>query len=339
MINTSPGFLKNTSEIVLPSEYRRFSATISVLGQTNPKDIKYRFRLLNSESDKQWFTTFPGKELLYANLAAGTYVLQVEAFNISKQRLGERISLKVISEEVFYRTWWFALLLFLSASLTILYLFYQYKTKQELFAKNEIALNEAKTKNTMMLEIHHRIKNNLQIVSGLLGLQMAKSSNRDLREKLQDSQSRIESIAGIHNLLYNSSNQDLISVRENIEKSVAYYKKLFPINAMYHLDVDGSILNIKQATPFALLLNELINNSNKHAFQETEHPEIFIKFEKRDNRYLFVYFDNGSFKKQESQKESMGMKIIEMMNKQLKGDLKIENTSNFKLTLLFPTNE
>ena len=339
MINTSPDFLKKTSEIVLPSEYRRFSATISVLGQTNPQDIKYRFRLLNSESDKQWFTTFPGKELLYANLAAGTYVLQVEAYNISKQKLGERIALKIISEEVFYRTWWFALLLFLSASFTILYLFYQYKIKQELFAKNEIALNDAKTKNTMMLEIHHRIKNNLQIVSGLLGLQMAKSSNKELKAKLQDSQSRIESIAGIHNLLYNSNNQDLISVRENIEKCVAYYKKLFPINATYHLDIDGSILSIKQATPFALLLNELINNSNKHAFQEIEHPEIFLKFEKQDNRYVFVYFDNGSFKKQESQKESMGMKIIEMMNKQLKGELKIENATNFKLTLFFPTNE
>ncbi|MGM0934063.1 MAG: histidine kinase dimerization/phosphoacceptor domain -containing protein [Bacteroidota bacterium] len=338
-INTSPDFLKNTSEIILPSEYRRFSATISVLGQTNPQDIKYRFRLLNSESDKQWFTTFPGKELLYANLAAGTYVLQVEAYNISKQKLGERIALKIISEEVFYRTWWFALLLFLSASITILYLFYQYKIKQELFAKNEIALNDAKTKNTMMLEIHHRIKNNLQIVSGLLGLQMAKSTNKELKIKLQDSQSRIESIAGIHNLLYNTSNQDFISVKKNIENSVSYYQKLFPKNVSYHLDIDASLLSNKQATPFSLLLNELINNSNKHAFPETGNPEIFIHFEKRDKKYVFKYFDNGNFKKQESQKESMGMKIIEMMNKQLKGDLKIENTTNFKLTLHFSTNE
>ncbi|WP_037319069.1 sensor histidine kinase [Salegentibacter sp. Hel_I_6] len=338
-INTSPDFLNNTSEIVLPSEYRRFSATISVLGQTNPQDIKYRFRLLNSESDLQWFTTFSGRELLFANLAAGTYILQVEAYNISKQKLGERIALKIISEEVFYKTWWFALLLFLSVSLTILYLFYQYKIKQDLFAKNEIALNDAKTKHTMMLEIHHRIKNNLQIVSGLLGLQMAKSTNKELKTKLQDSQSRIESIAGIHNLLYNTSNQDFISIKENIENSVAYYQKLFPKNVKYHLDIDTSLLSIKQATPFSLLLNELINNSNKHAFPDTENPEIFIHFKKRDKKYVFEYFDNGSFKKQANQKESMGMKIIEMMNKQLKGDLKIENTTNFKLTLLFSTNE
>jgi len=338
-INTSPAFLNNTSEIVLPSEYRRFSATISVLGQTNPQNIKYRFRLLNSESDLQWFTTFAGKELLFANLAAGTYILQVEAYNISKQKLGERIALKIISEEVFYKTWWFALLLFLAASITILYLFYQYKIKQDLFAKNEIALNDAKTKNVMMLEIHHRIKNNLQIVSGLLGLQMAKSTNEELKIKLQDSQSRIESIAGIHNLLYNTNNKNFISVKENTENSVAYYQKLFPENVRYNLDIDASLLSINQATPFSLLLNELINNSNKHAFVETENPEIFIHFEKRDKKYVFEYFDNGRFKKQEGTKESMGMKIIEMMNKQLKGDLKIENTTNFKLTLIFSTNE
>ncbi|SKB77172.1 Two-component sensor histidine kinase, contains HisKA and HATPase domains [Salegentibacter holothuriorum] len=338
-INTSPAFLNKTSEIVLPSEYRRFSATLSVFGQMKPQDIKYRYRLLNSASNLDWFTTYAGKEILFANLAAGIYTLQVEAYSASKQKIGETITLKVIAEEVFYKTWWFILLFLLFVFTAVLYLFNQYKVKQKLFAKNKIALNEAKIKNTMMLEIHHRIKNNLQIVSGLLGLQMANSKNEELKAKLQDSQSRIESIAGIHNLLYNSSNQNLISLKENIENCVAYYKKLFPVNATYHLNIDASILSINQATPFSLLLNELINNSNKHAFAETEHPEIFIHFEKRDKKYVFEYSDNGSFKNQESQKQAMGMKIIGMMNKQLKGDLKIEKTTNFKLILLFPTHE
>lgn len=338
-INTSPDFFKNTSKIVLPSEYRRFSATLSVLGEMLPQDLKFRFRLLDSESDVDWFTSFPGKELLYANLAAGTYTLEVEAFSPSRQKIGERIAFKIIVKEVFYKTWWFALSLLVFISIFTFYLFYQFKEKQELSAENKIALNEAHIKNAMMLEIHHRIKNNLQIVSGLLGLQMAKSTNEELKEKLQDSQSRIESIAGIHNLLYHTSNQDFISVKENIEHSVAYYQKLFPKNVSYHLKIDASVLSVKQATPFSLLLNELINNSNKHAFEKTAQPEIFICFEKHGKIYAFEYFDNGSFKKQENQKESMGMKIIEMMNKQLKGDLKMENTANFKLTLLFPTNE
>jgi two-component sensor histidine kinase len=338
-VNASPDFLNNTSEIVLPAEYRRFSATLSVLGEIVPQDIKYRFRLLNSESDSDWFTTYPGRELLYANLAAGTYTLEVEAFSPSQPKIGERVALKIISKEVFYKTWWFILLLLGFVSLSVVYLFYQYRIKQVLFAKNEMALNEANIKNTMMLEIHHRIKNNLQIVSGLLGLQIAKSKNEELKLKLQDSQSRIESIAGIHNLLYHTSNQDFISVKENIENSVTYYQKLFLDNVSYQLDIDASLLSVKKATPFSLLLNELINNSNKHAFTEIEHPVISIYFKKQDKTYVFEYFDNGNFKKQENKKVSMGMKIIEMMSKQLKGDLKIENTSNFKLTLLFSTNE
>jgi two-component sensor histidine kinase len=338
-VNTSPGFLNNTSEIVLPSEYRRFSTTLSVFGQMNPQDIKYQYRLLGNGNTSDWFTNYSGKEILYANLSAGTYNLQVEAYNASNQKIGERITLKVISKEVFYKTWWFILLLLLLVSISVLYLFNQYREKQILFAKNKIAVNEAKIKNVMMLEIHHRIKNNLQIVSGLLGLQIVNSKNEELKEKLQDSQSRIESIAGIHNLLYNSNKQNLIAVKENIENSIEYYKRLFPINATYHLDIDASILDIDQATPFSLLLNELINNSYKHAFTKTENPKIYIHFEKQGKKYVFEYFDNGSFKNEKSPKQAMGMKIIEMMNKQLKGDLRIENSTSFKLILLFPTHE
>ncbi|WP_423820393.1 sensor histidine kinase [Salinimicrobium sp. TIG7-5_MAKvit] len=338
-VNTSPDFLNNTRKIVLPSEYRRFSATLSVFGQMNPRDIKFRYRLLGNGNTSNWFTNYSGKEILYANLSAETYDLQVEALNSSNQKIGERISLEVISKEVFYKTWWFILLLLFLISISVFYLFYQYKEKQVLFAKNRIAVNEAKIKNVMMLEIHHRIKNNLQIVSGLLGLQIVNSRNDELKEKLQDSQSRIESIAGIHNLLYNSSKQNLIPVKENIENSIDYYKKLFPINATYHLNIDASILDIDQATPFSLLLNELINNSYKHAFTKTENPEIYIHFEKQGNKYVFKYSDNGSFNNEKSPKQAMGMKIIEMMNKQLKGNLSIENSTSFKLTLFFPTNE
>ena len=338
-VNTSPVFLNNTSEVVLPSEYRRFSTTLSVFGQMNPQNVKYRYRLLNSESDKDWFIAYPGKELLYANLEAGTYTLEVEAFTSSQQKIGERITLKIISEEFFYKTWWFVLLLLVFISLFVLYLLNQYKVKRDLSVKREMALNEAKVKSSMMLEIHHRVRNNLQIVSGLLFFQMAKSTDEELKIKLQSCQSRIESIAGIHNLLYNSNNEEFISVKQSIETSVAHYQKLFSENVNYHLDIDASFLSIDQVTSFSLLLNELINNSIKHAFTKTASPEIFIHFKKQGKTYVFTYFDNGCFKKQENQKESMGMKIIEMMSKQLKGELKIENTANFKLTLLIPTNE
>lgn len=334
-IHTSPHFLKHVKGIKLPSEYQRFSATMSVFGQMDSDDVKYRYRLLDYTNNSEWFTSYSGKEILFANLAPGNYTLQVEAYDSSENKIGETIELKIISDKIFYKTWWFIFLLFIVASSIIIYIFYQYKGKQILYAKNEIALGEAKIKTEMMLEIHHRIKNNLQIISGLLGLQMLNSSNEELKLNLQDSQSRIESIAGIHNLLYNSSNFEALSFKENVKNIIAYYKTLFPIKVKYNLNLDGTILSIDKATPLSLLLNELINNSNKHAFAKIENPEITIKFTKKDKNYLFEYSDNGNFKKGIVKKESMGMKIVNMMIKQLKGDLKIKETNGFSLTLSF----
>jgi len=334
-IHTSPLFLKDVKEIKLPSEYHRFSATMSVFGQMNSEDVKYRYRLLDDTNNSDWFTSYSGKEILFANLAPGYYTLQVEAYDASEKKIGETIELKIISDKIFYKTWWFVFLVFIVASSIIIYIFYQYKGKQILYAKNEIALNEAKIKTAMMLEIHHRIKNNLQIISGLLGLQMINSSNEELKLSLRDSQSRVESIAGIHDLLYNSNNFEALSFNENVKNIIAYYKTLFPIKVKYNLNIDSSILSIDKATPLSLLLNELINNSNKHAFANIENPEITINFAKKGQNYLFEYSDNGNFKKGIEKKESMGMKIVDMMSKQLKGDLIIKETNGFSLTLLF----
>ncbi|WP_194852317.1 histidine kinase dimerization/phosphoacceptor domain -containing protein [Nonlabens antarcticus] len=337
-INTAPGFLKNTKEIRLPSEYRRFSTTVSVFGEVSTRDVKYRYRLLNKDSNSDWFTSYPGKELLYANLAAGTYTLQIEALDSSKNKIGDTLKLRIIAQEVFYKTWWFIMLVMIVTVGILSILFSQYKSKQTLYAKNEIALNEANIKSDMMLEIHHRIKNNLQIVSALLGWQRANSDNMELKLKLEDSQNRIMSIAGIHDLLYNTDNQNTVEVKEYVKNIIGYYKKLYLIDVNYHLKIDSTVLNTDQATPFSLLLNELINNSNKHAFDVIDHPEITICFTQMGEYYKFEYFDNGNFKQEDDKKKAMGMRIVEMMNRQLKGSIEIKKTSNFHLTLLLPSH-
>lgn len=336
--NTSPQFLNNTKEIVLPSEYRRFSVNASVFESLNPLDVNYRFRLLDEEVESEWYATYPGKELLYANLAPGKYTLQFEALDSSNTKLGETLELTVISEQVFYKTWWFISLILLTIIGVLIYLFNQYKIKQDFFAKNELALNEAMVKNNMMLEIHHRIKNNLQIVSGFLELQMANSDDKFLKSVLENSQGRIESIAGIHELLYNTENENSVAVKENVDRIIAYYKKLFLFSIEYEVDIDSSIMGIDQITPFSILFNELISNSNKHAFERIDHPKITIRFHKNQSMYAFEYFDNGDFKIENSNANTMGMRIITMMNKQLKGRLKIKKDTHFHLTMFFPVN-
>ena len=91
-----------------------------------------------------------------------------------------------------------------------------------------------------------------------------------------------------------------------------------------------------KAIPLALTLNELINNSYKHAFEKEDNAQINISLKKNTKEYKFYYSDNGTFKQNEEDGVSMGMKIIEMMISQLKGELTIIKENNFQLIVRFP---
>lgn len=336
-----PNFLKEVKEINLPASNQRFSSKVAVLGTINNLELKFRYRLFSASEDTKpsWNRLTNGNEILFTHLASGIYQFEVEALTASNQKIGKTLQLQINSKEIFYKTWWFMVLVILASLFLIGYFFYQFKTKQQLYAETEIALNEARVKEAMMLEIHHRIKNNLQIVSGLLSLQAMKSDNKELKEKLQDSQSRIESIAGIHNVLYNADNQESIVVKDYFANIVNYNKNLFPVKVEYSMDIDESILFMDKAIPLALTINELISNSYKHAFANVENPEISITFYKEKNKCYLHYADNGVFKEKDTKRASMGLRIIDMMNNQLKGNLTVNSDKNFSLNLEFKDHE
>ena len=331
-------FLNSTKEIILPSFNQRFSARIGLENIVNHKNYKYGYRLVQ-DSEKElpeWSPLYLDNEIVFSNLSAGEYTLQVEVLSSINKKLGDVLELKIISRKIFYKTWWFALILLSMIVVVFSYLFYQFKSKQKLFAENQIALNEAKVKEAMMLEIHHRIKNNLQVVSGLLSIQAFNTQNDELKAKLQDSQGRIESIAGIHNILYKSDSQEKVLVEEYFSDIISYNKTLFTKSVKYNLDIDEFKMPMDKAIPLALIFNELINNSHKHAFKENENPEIKVSFKKEYNVYRFIYADNGKFKEGEGNNTSMGMKIINMMISQLKGEVEMNTKNNFEIIINFP---
>ena len=334
-ILTSPSELNSLKQLILPPSNQRFTATVSVLGIVNPSDIKYRYRLLEDNNESSWIRLYNGNEIIFSNLASGEYTLQVEALTLANQKIGKTVELKIVSKIVFYKTWWFALIGLIVILSVLSYFFYQLKEKEKLHAENTIAINKAKIKEAMMLEIHHRIKNNLQVVSGLLSLQANNSDNVELKTKLQDSQSRIESIAGIHNILYSSDNQESVSVKKHFNKIINYNKTLFPVPVTYKFNIDGTNLYMDKAIPLALILNELINNSYKHAFQNQQQPQINVGFIEEVNSFKFSYSDNGIFKEKRGNKISMGMKIVHMMVTQLKGTYQIQKDKNFAFELVF----
>mgnify|MGYP005991498281 CR=1 FL=1 len=332
---TAPNKLRKIDKLILPASNQRFTTSVSVLGIVNPNDIKYRYRLLDNKNKSNWIRLYSGNEILFSNLAAGEYTLQVEALTLANQKIGETLELKIVSEIVFYKSWWFILSLVMVLVTVVAYIANQFVQYQKLQTSNKIAVNEAKVKEVMMLEIHHRIKNNLQVVSGLLGLQALNSTNKEVKSKLKDSQGRIESIAGIHNILYNSNNQEFITVKEYFNDIISYNQTLFPLNIAYSLAIDHVNLNMDKAIPLALILNELVNNSYKHAFKKQNNPKINITFKEYKMQYVFTYSDNGNFKEKRKKETSMGMKIVAMMIEQLEGKSIIKEEENFHLEVFF----
>lgn len=336
---SDPDFVTTKKEIILPSSNQRFSAKVSLSGVVNYNNYKYRYRLVK-DSEKEnmlpWNRHYLQNEILFSNLSAGTYTLQIELLNSINEKVSLPLELKIISKEIFYRTWWFALFLIFSIIVFFGFLSYQFKSKQKLFAANKIAVNEAKIKEAMMLEIHHRIKNNLQVVSGLLSLQAFNSQNEELKLKLKDSQGRIESIAGIHNILYKGDSQEKIAVEEYFNDIITYNKTLYKKSVSFNLDIDTTSLAMDKAIPLALIFNELIINSYKHAFENVKSPNIYINFKEENSEFKFFYTDNGEFINKSEERISMGMKIISMMITQLKGKQRLEKKSSFHMEILFP---
>ena len=190
-----------------------------------------------------------------------------------------------------------------------------------------------KEKEVLLAEIHHRVKNNLAVITGLLELQRYSTPEEDAQNALYESQMRVNSIALIHEKLYQSEDLSQISfdvyIRElsNIILTSLVHGKN---NVQLNIDADTVQLTINQAIPCGLILNEIITNSFKHAFEDTNEGNIDISFKEEEGRQLtLIIEDDGSGlpeNLQEKSDESLGMTLISTLTKQLKGESEFKNT-------------
>ncbi|WP_431198730.1 sensor histidine kinase [Mucilaginibacter sp. P25] len=226
--------------------------------------------------------------------------------------------------------------------------YYNYRLKQktnnEIREKND-ALNQlVKDKEWLIKEIHHRVKNNLQIVIGLLQRQSSFVDNAEALAIIQNSEHRMQSIALIHQKLYQSDDLALIDMADYIDGFVSYLKEyLDPQSRIIFLrEVDAIQLDVAQAVPVGLILNEAITNSIKYAFPEDGYGTINITLtETCENSYLLIIADNGwglkpGFNIEEC--HSLGMKLIKGLSKQLNGKLQIISEKGLCLKISFKTD-
>lgn len=226
---------------------------------------------------------------------------------------------------------------FILVFIGIIFLMYVY-TKQ--FYKYNQKLNESnieleqvnielsgriKEREVLLHEVHHRVKNNLQMVSGLLSLQSNTAKDQKLSKLLKTSQERINAISGVHELLYRSNNLKFIDINEYTEdlvKNIKVSSYTDKRNIIIQTDLQSSIIEIKKIIPYGLIINELLSNSIKHAFNDMG-GLIKIEGRKTDHEYIIKLSDNGKGLPLDFDIEnldSLGFKLLKGLIEQINGE-------------------
>jgi PAS domain S-box-containing protein len=204
--------------------------------------------------------------------------------------------------------------------------------------------NSIAEKEVLLSEVHHRVKNNLAIITGLIELQKAGIVDEGLNVILKETQNRIYSIATVHELLYNTDSFVQVSFEEYGKKLISRIREMFTssdqkVDVIHRIETKE--ININQAIPLGLLLNELITNSCKHAFVEREKGTIHIKVTENDGIVEVEYRDDGiGFDLQKfEESNTLGVTLIKTLIEQLDAEYEINANNGFRLKFRFKKTE
>ncbi len=197
-------------------------------------------------------------------------------------------------------------------------------------------------KDLLIKEIHHRVKNNFQVISSLLKLQSARAKDDTVKLILEESCTRILSMSKIHEMLYRTDNLEHINFRENIQNIVHSLVELYNGNCRhvtFNVVCDNIKLTIDTAIPCSLILNELISNSLKYAFNDWEHAKIDIILASKNGNCILSVKDNGigypdGFENKTS--GSLGILIVKTFASQLNGKIEFINSGGAECRITFP---
>jgi two-component sensor histidine kinase len=204
------------------------------------------------------------------------------------------------------------------------------KQNKEIFSQHQY-------QQILLKEIHHRVKNNLQIISSLLSLQSNAIDNKDVSQVLDESRRRIEAIALIHEKLYQGDKIDRVDFKSYLMEIMRSQQK---INSNLKCEVTSSEVAFKLdiAVPLGLIISEMIVNSVKHAFKGIENPELKVELNNNNQTIELIVQDNGIGLPENfslEQPVSLGTEIIQALTDQIEAEIKYENDNGAKFTIVF----
>lgn len=212
-------------------------------------------------------------------------------------------------------------------------------------SERDLLARSVAEKEVLVQEVHHRVKNNLAVIASLLRLQAAKFSDESFAAALRESQNRVESMALIHEQLYSNDNMrevDLAHHAALLAANLFHSYGVDPARIAYRVAVEPMPLGVDQAIPAGLILNELISNALKHAFPNGRSGSVTIEGARRQGRIELNVSDDGVGVPADAElvhPHSLGMQIIQILTRQLKGTFEVacRRPATFKIS--FPEAE
>ncbi|WP_433763551.1 sensor histidine kinase [Flavobacterium ginsenosidimutans] len=274
-----------------------------------------------------------------------------DMIKLKNKTLLQQVKLK---NEIFLRNSMVIFVILLLIILGLLYKSFMFKKRtnkvletqqNEINKKNNTLQNLVTEKEWLLREIHHRVKNNLHMVVGLLASQAEYLKNEEAIQAINNSQNRIQAMTLIHQKLYQSENLSIIDMPSYIFELTEYLKDSFEIqnNIRFILDIDSFNLPLSHSIPIGLIFNEAVTNAIKYAFPNHQNGIINIALKKNDNNnYILIIHDNGiglppDFDPYNN--PSLGIKLMHGLAADIEGKFLITNAKGTKITLEFTINE
>ncbi|MEP4532659.1 MAG: histidine kinase dimerization/phosphoacceptor domain -containing protein [Cyclobacteriaceae bacterium] len=343
------------------SDQTDFRFSFSATCYDEPEKTHFQWRLKGYENS--WSSIQNTRSKDYTNLDYGKYTFEVRASNVYG-RLSEVAQYHFTIRSPWYLLWWaWVIYGFLFVGFLVLLVKFnslrlrRENARLEKTIKERIKeIQEQKTiiteqaqglekslreRESLLKEIHHRVKNNLQIIASLLYLQSGKFENEDFKKVLEEGQGRVRSMALIHQKLYENDDLKSIPFGEYLTELLSEIKASFGHTmekVKLDIQADDVQFDVETAVPLGLIVNELATNAFKYAFDGIDEGTFSISLRREQEQYVLNIADNGKGIPEEidiKKTRSLGLRLVKMLSVQLEGEYAIEAKEGTMFELKF----
>ncbi len=343
--------------LVLPYNLNKVTISFGSVSFTSPEQVSFTYKLEGRED--AWSKASIDKKVIYSGLEPGKYTFRLKAINESGIRSTQEAIWKFEITPPYWDTWWFYTMIVVFSGIIIVGLIYWrvnklrrekvkletliLKRTAELLEQRDELEKKNEEKEVLLKEVHHRVKNNLQVIISLLSLQSQKIDDRETIRALKDTQNRVMSMALVHKRLYQSADfaevefeQYLIQLCQTIRDSYGSAERI-----QHFIECDSNVrIDVETAIPLGLIINELVTNSYKYAFQDRESGTVSIRLrELDDNKLMLTCEDDGvGFTSQPDLEniESLGLQLVDALVDQVQGEITVSSQEGARYEIIFP---